>query len=131
MKKLVRLTEGDLHRIVKESVNRILNEEFGADFEDTLRWVQKKNPNMSTEEQERFAKNIIRKKEHNKYRFRISMDTPKLGYEGLRDLTWDEAKKCYLKYGRYIDLIEYKNIALGNYAEWKEFNPSFFFNEDE
>ena len=26
MKKLIRLTEGDLHRIVKESVNRILNE---------------------------------------------------------------------------------------------------------
>lgn len=26
MKKLVRLTEGDLHRIVKESVNKVLNE---------------------------------------------------------------------------------------------------------
>lgn len=26
MKKIVRLTEGDLHRIVKESVGRILNE---------------------------------------------------------------------------------------------------------
>ena len=26
MKKLIRLTEGDLHRIVKESVNRVLNE---------------------------------------------------------------------------------------------------------
>ena len=26
MKKVIRLTEGDLHRIVKESVNRILNE---------------------------------------------------------------------------------------------------------
>ena len=25
-KKLIRLTEGDLHRIVKESVNRVLNE---------------------------------------------------------------------------------------------------------
>ena len=27
-KKLIRLTEGDLHRIVKESVNRILKEEY-------------------------------------------------------------------------------------------------------
>ena len=27
-KKLIRLTEQDLHRIVKESVNRILNEEL-------------------------------------------------------------------------------------------------------
>jgi len=27
MKKIIRLTENDLHRIVKESVNRILNEE--------------------------------------------------------------------------------------------------------
>lgn len=26
MKKIVRLTEGDLHKIVKESVNRVLNE---------------------------------------------------------------------------------------------------------
>lgn len=29
-KKLIRLTEGDLHRIVKESVNKVLNE-WGAD----------------------------------------------------------------------------------------------------
>ena len=27
-KKLIRLTEGDLHRIIKESVNKILNEEY-------------------------------------------------------------------------------------------------------
>ena len=29
MKKVIRLTESDLHRIVKESVNKILKEEFG------------------------------------------------------------------------------------------------------
>ena len=28
MKKIVRLTEGDLHRIIKESVNNILNEKY-------------------------------------------------------------------------------------------------------
>ena len=30
MKKVIRLTESDLHRIVKESVNRILNESDGG-----------------------------------------------------------------------------------------------------
>ena len=29
MKRVVRLTEGDLHRIVKESVKRVLKEEYG------------------------------------------------------------------------------------------------------
>ena len=32
-KKLIRLTEQDLHRIVKESVNRMLKEEFGESME--------------------------------------------------------------------------------------------------
>lgn len=31
-KKLIRLTEGDLHKIVKESVNRVLNEQMTEDF---------------------------------------------------------------------------------------------------
>ena len=31
-KKLIRLTESDLHRIVKESVNKVLNEEDGGKF---------------------------------------------------------------------------------------------------
>ena len=30
MKKIVRLTESDLHRIVKESVNKILSEEYST-----------------------------------------------------------------------------------------------------
>lgn len=37
--------------------------EFGVDFDTTLDWVKKKNPDMSAEEQERFARNIISKKE--------------------------------------------------------------------
>lgn len=36
---------------------------FGVDFDTTLRWVQKKNPNMSYADAERFAANIIRKRE--------------------------------------------------------------------
>ena len=32
-KKLIRLTESDLHRIIKESVNRILKESIEGDFE--------------------------------------------------------------------------------------------------
>lgn len=31
-KKLVRLTEGDLHRIIKESVNKILKEDVGVSY---------------------------------------------------------------------------------------------------
>ena len=31
-KKLIRLTESDLHRIVKESVNRVLNEAYRDPF---------------------------------------------------------------------------------------------------
>lgn len=34
MKKLVRLTESDLHRIVKESVNRVLNESYLDNIND-------------------------------------------------------------------------------------------------
>ena len=34
--KVIRLTEGDLHRIVKESVNRILREEFGLGHKEDL-----------------------------------------------------------------------------------------------
>ena len=36
MKKVIRLTEADLHRIVKESVNRILNEEYKGVYIDGL-----------------------------------------------------------------------------------------------
>jgi len=61
-KQTIMLNESQLRRIVKESVNRMLNEEYGVDFEDTLRWVQKKFPEKSPQEQERFARNIINKK---------------------------------------------------------------------
>ena len=33
-KKLIRLTEGDLHKIMKESVHKILREMDGEEFED-------------------------------------------------------------------------------------------------
>lgn len=36
--------------------------EFGVDFDTTLELVRKKNPNMSADEQEKFAWNIINKK---------------------------------------------------------------------
>lgn len=42
MKKLVRLTEGDIHKIVKESVQKILNEVDG--------WQTYDDTNMSPEE---------------------------------------------------------------------------------
>lgn len=37
MKKIIRLTEGDLHRIVKESVNKILNETFSDGYKELLK----------------------------------------------------------------------------------------------
>ena len=37
-------------------------EVYGVDFDITLEWVKKKNPDMSEDEQKRFAQNIINKK---------------------------------------------------------------------
>lgn len=42
-KKIVRLTESDLRKIVRESIKTTLNEmAYGTDFDDTLKWVQRK-----------------------------------------------------------------------------------------
>ena len=62
MGKSIKLNEAHIRKIVKESVKRLLKEEYGVDFEDTLAWVKKKKPNMSPEEQQKFAANIIFKK---------------------------------------------------------------------
>ena len=59
MKQRIKLTENELHNIIKESVNKLLNEEFGVDFYDTLDWVRRKNPNMSYKAAATFADNII------------------------------------------------------------------------
>lgn len=40
MKRRVRLTESDLHRIIKESVKRILRE---SDYDDYFDWAEKSN----------------------------------------------------------------------------------------
>lgn len=128
-KQTIRLNENQLRQIVKESVKKVLNEEYGVDFEDTLRWVQKKNPNMPQEEQERFAKNIIKKREHDKYLFDLHIATRKGGDLYKHELTWDEAKYYCRKYP--VDDICYKDKDEGPYGEWHEFNPSAFFHEDE
>ena len=40
MKRKIRLTEGDLHRIVKESVNTVLNEEkMSQEYRDAMEGV--------------------------------------------------------------------------------------------
>lgn len=42
MKKIIRLTEGDLHRIIKESVKRTLNEgSFSNNYKECLRLLEK------------------------------------------------------------------------------------------
>jgi hypothetical protein len=66
--KTIRLTESNLHKIIKESVkqilreNNILNEAYGIDIDDTLAWVQKKRPDLSPSAQYKFAQNIIKKR---------------------------------------------------------------------
>ena len=40
----------------------LIMKNFGIDYESTLKWVQKKKPNMTLKEQEKFAKNIMAKK---------------------------------------------------------------------
>lgn len=37
-KQIIRLTEGDLHKIIKETVNKIINEEFGDWRDDYEAW---------------------------------------------------------------------------------------------
>ena len=62
-KQTIRLNEADFHRIVKQAVKNVLNEQYGVDFDDTLAWVKRKKPDMPPQEQEMFARNIIRKKQ--------------------------------------------------------------------
>lgn len=45
MKRIIRLTEGDLHRIVKKSVNRILKESFEDEFNSSRDKFLQKSPN--------------------------------------------------------------------------------------
>ena len=124
------LQESKLRAIIKEGIKKVLNEEYGVDIQDTLAWVQRKHPDMSPEEQERFARNIIKKREHDNYVFDMHMATSGGNDSFKRELTWDEAKRCYMKYGRYIDEISYKDKRYGPYAEWNEFNPKAFFDEE-
>ena len=51
-KQLIRLTEDDLHNIIKESVNRILNEQAFSDEELKDFLMQQHYPNRTPEEQE-------------------------------------------------------------------------------
>jgi hypothetical protein len=48
MKKMIRLTEGDLHRIVKESVNRILNELSSDTIDSAREKAEKKYKDISS-----------------------------------------------------------------------------------
>lgn len=45
MRKKIRLTESDLHRIVKESVKRVLREDFETDFNAARDNFMNKRPN--------------------------------------------------------------------------------------
>lgn len=91
-KKIVRLTESDLRKIVRESIKTTLNEmAYGTDFDDTLKWVQRKKPNISPSSQERFARNIM-----NKYKREHGDEMPK----NQRDV---KPKMPYKLDGYYVD----------------------------
>jgi RNase P subunit RPR2 len=47
MKRIIRLTEGDLHRIIKESVNRIISEN-----EENENWLDRKFSSRMDEEED-------------------------------------------------------------------------------
>lgn len=59
----IRLTEQQLHRVIKESVKKILKESsnYGMTMEDTLAWVKRIKPQMNPKEQYKFALNILKK----------------------------------------------------------------------
>lgn len=82
-----RLNESKAVRIVKDMMRMALNEQYGVDFNDTLRWVMKRFPNMTQKEQEKFATNIISKK-HNESEPKPEFNTTKeiLLYHGIKKL---------------------------------------------
>lgn len=96
-KQIIRLNENQIKRVVMESVKKVLNEEFGVDFENTLNWVKKKYPNMPKDEQEKFAINIINKKKREKDEKEALEDTSK------HDAKWDAAFEKISKYWQNAD----------------------------
>lgn len=50
MKKRIRLTESDLHRVIKESVNKILNETYNIDMLDVKLLKQLRAKEISLED---------------------------------------------------------------------------------
>lgn len=108
MKRRIRLSESELKRIVVESVNRVINEEFGVDLKDTLAWVKRKKPEMSPEEQEKFAWNIIRKRRREKERENRDETSPYDEFKGndlipsLEKIA-SELQSLYYRYEREFD----------------------------
>ncbi len=69
-KKLIRLTEQDLHKIVKESVNKILNEVryLDVDFPYNIRSYHGNNPNdWGALADERYRRGLDAKREYEYY----------------------------------------------------------------
>lgn len=102
--------------------------EFGVDFGVTLAWVQRKHPEMAAEEQNKFAKNIIRKRQDkaSPERYRLSFFSESGGYRRHDDLTKRDAKYYYSRYASYGDVdLEYRE---SENDEWRECNPACLFD---
>lgn len=116
MKQRIRINESQFKQIVKECVKILLNEEFGVDFDNTIAWVKKKHPEMSEEEQEKFANNIINK--------RKKQNTEKAEDISSYSTKWEDAIKKIEKYYPNSDFGEYdcydlcREIIVSNKKLW-------------
>ena len=101
-KKLIRLNESDLHRIVKESVNRMLNEETGVRFNWNItvspKYASKMYALKSKLENAKWVLNFECDEElSDTQNLSINpLDESRINEGGFRPLEWDATHKMYL-----------------------------------
>ena len=115
MKQIIRLTETQLHNVIKESVKRVLQESsnYGITMEDTLAWVQNKQPQMNPQEQIKFALNILKKTALNTKNHWGPMGT--ILPNGKLLSIWDSESLAGTQYGRVaIDFVYLNGKKIGS-----------------
>jgi hypothetical protein len=137
MKQRIRLTESDLHRIVKESVNRILRETSEKDaelaqsmrdngitpnqyYEDSYDDMNRDYPEYEPSEEEwaEYDKEMSERKRRNKF-FNYITECRTRQHDAFMLLT--EAKK----YAEQENLIDFRNIADRLISNAKEYYKRF------
>jgi hypothetical protein len=84
MKKIIRLTESDLHNIIKESVNNILSELDWKTYMNAARKRREQTPLSGGRELANYAKEQFRKQ------------------HGVDTQSWEDNGKAYGEDGRYV-----------------------------